>query len=773
MKVIKKLIVKSDILGVEAGLYANDQNKSIKTLFGGFISLIIILLITAATSLFTYKFLNRSNFDLISNTKEGNEILIKQFNKVPFLLRVSADKGVILPLNFFNFTIAYSAFDVETGSNQKVTFLSMKTCDIHNDQIFKDSPYFKTELFSNITNVNTFLCPVWKEDKDLFGVYGSTHYSYIIIFISSCKGSNINDNGYSECADINTINDSLGSVYLDFITVTNQIDHYSSVPNKEHLYQARIPISNSIFKRIWFYYDSITYSTDGGYIFEHSSEINFFKVNSYSVDVDMRNVEASGFAWITIVNNPSTIKYERGYMKAQTLLANVGGIIKGLTLLGFILNYPIANNIFNMNLINNIYDIKYSFVKETRNTFSNNKTNKTNNMIHQLSHFDKNTNDELKPSVNTIKKNNFLKSNKRNDNDLNIYKINKLDKVFSVDVISENDNEINKQSHNNKGNMISLISDNNINNINNVNSINNDNNANNANKNQSCNNKSSIVLINNESVNNASNFKILNKSNKKINTNVSASNNLNNIMDECYNPNYIEDAYNREKNKLKEINSNLNKNRNNTVNTADIKDINEKKDHKLESLKITSNNNNSNKDNKANNKAIKNPFLKSPNLKQSITNKTINVGSANSKTHSINTIKHDAINNNIGITVFKRREFKFSWFNLIDPIQCCLFCNKSKKQEYTDRLSKAQEMLNINNMLSLIQDLNILKRVVLNDTQLLLIENMTSLMPNMQQLQDAHNDLKSRVNKFDVCETLDRTEKINAYLLDKELVNMV
>lgn len=342
------MIIEADVLGVEASLYAQKGSTQNKNLFGGIISILMIILIFIGSVFFVSQFFDRSQLSLISNFEENPNVMVKSFDKLPFMVRLSGNLNALIPDNYYKITYFAVAFDETKGGGQTSFPVKMEKCDL--------DTHFGTrkDLFKNVQDIQTYFCPVWDRNFDLSGIYGSTNFTYGIMFFAPCVGSD-------ECAERKLVYSSLSSSYLDYVTVTNMIQHYEPDPNKESLFKGRIAVSSTIYKRIWVYFEMINYATDFGYIFEEKKLINFNDVKDYSVDVDLRNVTDTNFLWLTLLNYPTTLSFTRSYMKAQALLANIGGIIKGLSICGMIITYPIANNLSNQAAINSIYDKSSSF----------------------------------------------------------------------------------------------------------------------------------------------------------------------------------------------------------------------------------------------------------------------------------------------------------------------------------------------------------------------------------------------------------------------------
>lgn len=379
MQRLGKSIKNADILGFKISLLTNSGEKKSKSYFGGVISILMGLLMVAGSTVFFMDFVNRKNYTLISNEIDDPDVVIKDFKRIPLMLRLSGDGQKRIQNDFYRVTLQLTTFNVSVSASSMYEDVIMETCNLETH--FKGSKYY--EMFKEIKEFDSYVCPSWVDHEfDLYGVFGSTMYTLLKIQFYPCSESLCNQQ---------EVDKALATSYLDFITLTNSLNHNDHVPNKERLIKNRIAVSSTIFKRIRFYFDSISYLTDTGYIFSNIEDrrINIFSV-TYDVEMDLRDVKGKEFLRVLVHNTPATTTYIKSYMKAQTMLANIGGIIKGLAILGKIICYSISKNLMDQELLNCVYDKSTSFTvneltKETTLDFHQHNKNKNKVKINENS----------------------------------------------------------------------------------------------------------------------------------------------------------------------------------------------------------------------------------------------------------------------------------------------------------------------------------------------------------------------------------------------------
>lgn len=648
-------LYKLDVLGVEASLYSHESSKKHQSSFGGLLSFLIFLLITAASSYFSYQFFNRQNFNLISSFRTDYTLSYEDFSDTPFMIRLSGNYNIAYSHNYYVLKMIFNEFD-ETVSNQQIREeVLMEPCDINKH--FKKNK----DLIETINDINTYYCPIYTRSMPIYGVYGSTWYSYHHITFKPC----IEGITGKSCGDYATIMEDLKISYVDFVTISNKIDHYSSKPNTPQLYKGRVQVTISMFKRLWLYWQGVDYTTDSGYIFTSSHHDKFFNFYNVNVDVDLE-AKDNAFIWVSLLNYDTKSYYERAYMKAQTLLANIGGIIKGLTIIGVIINYPISSNLFKANLINSIYNGKNSFTIERTSRFQNSNNLNSNN------------NGNL---ISQIEKSNF-------ESQAHKEKFNSIHEHTNSNVFINNCDNVNSNSQQMIFNIKRY-------------------------------NKNTQSLFNNTDKN-------INASQNKL-VKIDMRANSNNCLDKSQTAEQVHSH----------VNNNSNENDTNTHNNGLRFRNNFRSDNFNNSQQVL-------RDQSSHfiSSSNKNRFNEHNNDKILVNNYTDDLQNAAFRKETDNQVSKFKSNASVTSVTIKRRLFTLGICSLLDPFQSCM--KSQKKQEHETRLSHANKLLNVSNLISFLQEFDLFKKVFLERSQRSLLENINKKEPDMEELNITYNTMLSR-----------------------------
>lgn len=123
-------------------------------------------------------------------------------------------------------------------------------------------------------------------------------------------------------------------------------------------------LRQKISKSNWIYYQTKQIKTDKGFIFDSIFTETHLAYESTSESYDYR--ESDNFLTVYIRKSTNRKLYERNYLKFQDIAANIGGIIKIITLLGEIITYYIKKTLYKNFILQffNLDEGKYEEIKK-------------------------------------------------------------------------------------------------------------------------------------------------------------------------------------------------------------------------------------------------------------------------------------------------------------------------------------------------------------------------------------------------------------------------
>lgn len=341
-----------DILSSKISIYGNKKSKRIQTYIGGLISLLATTIIGAAILWFTYKFFSYDKPLVILDSQFDEEIKFKNFQNLPFIIRLSDD--IQRPFNetekYYTPIFVWITTAWENGIIvQKYNTTNMVRCDINRHfgeykELFKDTPALDSYFCHDKNN----------ETMNIEALYGGSKlFSFGYLAITQCNTIAANNKCHSQAKiDFDFVNIYIDILTLDYI-ITKNIK--PAVPT---IYSIRTTVNNRSTKRIWLGLKSIIYETDFGIIFEKKELNTFHQIVEYRHDLNLKDkkdleIGKAGMVTISIQNDKYVSLYFRSYTKAQEFFASLGGIIKALLLVSQLFIEIFGRKIAILNILNN------------------------------------------------------------------------------------------------------------------------------------------------------------------------------------------------------------------------------------------------------------------------------------------------------------------------------------------------------------------------------------------------------------------------------------
>lgn len=323
-----------DLNGYKTSLSINNSN-SFKTKIGGFLTILLSLLTLLSIIAFGRNLIYRTNPIVnISYNFIQTPILNKN---IPFLFfNVMTSRAIEIPN--LNRMIYYSLVMIDADGNRNgpkviYTYLNLISCN--------ETEHFQNNVH-NITNYllstpSLYKCVNHSDPnlQDMEGSYGNSRSVSWAIYGEICKNTTANNNF---CLPRETIEKELNSYrsqigifnyYIDSNDYENPLKptFYSTV-FRSSLYNSRQDI---------YFLSLVDYYSDNGFILDSNNKMEGIVVSrQLSETLYSSNPEFTLRLIITLDN--LKVKYQRLYDKVQKLAADVGGIVKFLSLIIFFIN---------------------------------------------------------------------------------------------------------------------------------------------------------------------------------------------------------------------------------------------------------------------------------------------------------------------------------------------------------------------------------------------------------------------------------------------------
>lgn len=353
-----------DLFSYDYSLNDSDGNRMNKNIIGGILTMMCSVTVFAGIVFFSLQFLNRLSFSILTSSSISNNFTVVNYTKFPFMVRIKQssvppfdDPEKIVAMSIFK----YSALTDEEIKNSLLTKVvyNGRRCNINDTNLFH-SEY--QSMFSAYEDTSTFLCTDYGGQlHDLIGTYGALYPNqYFTVNISPCVNQT---NSHIVCESPEKIRAILNEARVDIRTLNYKINNYMMQPEEAIVDNFKYDASYSLNRRIWFNYKSINYTTDVGYIFEDVNISKFFMIDRITIEVNLSDLTmtaaAGAFLRITSTNLNENITYIRAYLKVQNLLANLGGLIKGVTIIANIICLYLTRDMMIFKFLKEVPSLRY------------------------------------------------------------------------------------------------------------------------------------------------------------------------------------------------------------------------------------------------------------------------------------------------------------------------------------------------------------------------------------------------------------------------------
>lgn len=318
-----------DFLGGNINFYHQDQ-RLLQTNFGGYITLLMSFVLGLLIFGFGQDFFKRTNPYMVKSTETPQTYPKYVLNNKNFSLafRLEDEDGnsfMDFTKLYFEFTYNYLIKDDKGDwilSDDRL--LELETCS--------EDMFFDGSNFAETTNLESLICPKFNNTK-AGGYWDSDEVGYFYLRVNICPAGSI-INGY-ECSSQEETDALLQKrLYIDFYyqkVIINPNDYNNGI--KTLISTFYYTIDKYLMKNTYIYFKDNQLSTDYGWLVE-SLDIESVLGVDYTTTDFLTAELLKGSSSSNILTNcmfyfsRETDIYRREYTKAQTLVAQVGGILK-------------------------------------------------------------------------------------------------------------------------------------------------------------------------------------------------------------------------------------------------------------------------------------------------------------------------------------------------------------------------------------------------------------------------------------------------------------
>ncbi len=421
----KYLISQIDIIGRQPVLRIDDMPR-IQTLLGGLLCILVYCLFILASLYFGQELVYRVLPKVIETERaiNKNDIIYLSKEQFLFIFSLSNKANYLNPNSYLDINLYMKTIENNVVSSNKIELGNCKSNDFPN----VNNDY----SFTNLDIVN-FICAK-NLDKIYYikGIDKFNKYSYLELIINSCSGNN--------CKSEEEIENILNNFHLSIFYHDKKYDFrkFKDFSN-DILNEFDITFTKNYYKKIEVFLGLSKIYTDVGYFFEIFKKKELHTIKNIKEYIYDANSPTKYNLTIDFKMDNTKSEIYRKYYKIQNWIAELGGLIRAMTLLASLINYFNDKASYYELLINKLFDvddiIKYF---QFSDSFINNpsKRRKRDSIVlrnakREKDYFEKglfHTNSDKKTS--THQTNNFFKKQQLKPKNSSMVNLNAKDDTF-------------------------------------------------------------------------------------------------------------------------------------------------------------------------------------------------------------------------------------------------------------------------------------------------------------------------------------------------------
>ncbi len=340
-------------------LYYQKQSRytSFLGIILGLLSIIIILILMVNNLILLY---SHSIFNIITlNNYKINQTL--NFSEIPIMMKLTSEKNISnysIKVYKNNYNILNSNIIIDSYP------IFVESC--------KDSSYKEQFPEMKKFSLSDFICIKQNQNLSIYNKYNDIINGFETFTI---------------VLNINNTNFNLNNTFLTIIFLNNNIDHFNYNKPIQYIFDNKnIKIEYGLTKKIIFYFSSILYENDIGFISKKYKTFNSFKFQKLFFESfkDFNNefniYNKNPLLEIEFSCNNKELQYIRKNIKFQDLFSKIGGFIFFLTFLFQKLTIYFSSKSLILNIINSMIYQNLSRVEVKRDIRKLSKCVNINNL---------------------------------------------------------------------------------------------------------------------------------------------------------------------------------------------------------------------------------------------------------------------------------------------------------------------------------------------------------------------------------------------------------
>jgi hypothetical protein len=345
-----KWIVYLDFLGTKPTL--NVKGKTgYQTIFGGTLSIMVFVLLITGAVYFINQLLSKTNFNVIQS-EEFSPNGFMDWTNTEFAITVVDRFGQQIPdaERIYSIQALWYKYDEVKNSNifameTKIELFNMEYCDL-NKHFSNSTNLWKDEKF-----LSTSFCIPRDLTLNTSKTYGSTGNKGVALWLTRCSNSSIKNDCYSKEEIEYRLENVIVMTRFRNYYFDHKVNGDTGIP---YIYTHTPSVSSTVYIRFWYDMQNIEYVTDDSLFLSSSTERQYSILGELKQTTDLTKdtLIPGTFATLLFNMHPMKKNVKKNYYKFQNMLADLGGLFKGVLTIASVINMYFSDKLFYNFIIN-------------------------------------------------------------------------------------------------------------------------------------------------------------------------------------------------------------------------------------------------------------------------------------------------------------------------------------------------------------------------------------------------------------------------------------
>jgi hypothetical protein len=337
---MKKFILFCDFMGYEPKLHVEGQ-ENYRTLFTGIISIIMSILAVTFSGYFGSDLIYRSAPTVIKSLESIEKFAAYNFSNTGYNIMIGMqDKNFKYFSDPTIFSVRAELIKITNDISNSSQSFSMKSIKMNlcSNYYTQEDIVEKNMVFP----LNMYYCPE-PNSAYMEGFWGAPKFTALKIYFEKCTNSSENNN---HCQSTEVIDKTIQGSYMAYELTSYKVDPTDfNFPLKRIFADSYNIINAKLGLEYVIAFEPLRFSSNDGLVINSFSQFNALNFNE-KIFYKLNENQEKTFVSFIFEGTASSTAYVRSYIKLQTVITQIGGFLKMLSVIATVITRFTSHNYY-------------------------------------------------------------------------------------------------------------------------------------------------------------------------------------------------------------------------------------------------------------------------------------------------------------------------------------------------------------------------------------------------------------------------------------------